>query len=514
LKKALLIYTLTESSYQNALKQGVDVVICFESKLPADQSQITIILADDYRIEGSWKAYEYNRQLWNSMKAKSANEWQIKGIDISPMVLKKWYWGNQAIGSIFAAAEPYKNSHEWIVQVSYFSKNRIKQTLKWFKLQFISWYKSIVDKTTVPPIINRKIGVLINNEFELLQYRSILEHLPEQDILVFHYGNINLNSLGAIATVNIANIQSSIPFKCFTYFKWNTEELSAYNFLQSKWFNTANAIERINYIKSSSVSVLLMNVAENLPLRNLLKPILGNDVILCNTMNGLKAGEAHDTDVNFDYWFVWNQSLKSLLHTTCQIPLDKLIEVGHLSQDLIAHYTNQNTHNAFLEQHKGKRVVSVFSVKGDRLEKITIIKWMHQVIASRPDVVFMYKRHPLETVSNLQHLTSERIYLVPDQFSNDKQALYDQIYASEFIIVFGSTVAYESAWLNTKAYNFELRKTPFIQQGSDPYIQTISSTNELDKVLAETPKEKPAIQPSTSVAKRIADFILSHVKSF
>jgi uncharacterized protein YciI len=257
-----------------------------------------------------------------------------------------------------------------------------------------------------------------------------------------------------------------------------------------------------------------MNVAENLPLRNLLKPILGNDVILCNTMNGLKAGEAHDADVNFDYWFVWNQSLKSMLHTTCQIPLDKLIEVGHLSQDLIAHYTNQNTHNAFLEQHKGKRVVSVFSVKGDRLEKITIIKWMHQVIASRPDVVFMYKRHPLETVSNLQHLTSERIYIVPDQFSNNKQALYDQIYASEFIIVFGSTVAYESAWLNTKAYNFELRKTPFIQQGSDPYIQTISSTDELDKVLAETPQEKPAMQPSTSVAKRITDFILSHVKSF
>jgi uncharacterized protein YciI len=231
-------------------------------------------------------------------------------------------------------------------------------------------------------------------------------------------------------------------------------------------------------------------------------------------MNGLKAGEAHDADVNFDYWFVWNQSLKSLLHTTCQIPLDKLIEVGHLSQDLITHYTNQNTHNAFLEQHKGKRVISIFSVRGDRYEKLATIKWMHQVIASRPDVVFMYKRHPLETETDLRSLTSERIYLVPDQYSNDKQALYDQIYASEFIIVFGSTVAYESAWLNTKAYNFELRKTPFIQQGSDPYIQTISSTDELDKVLSETPQEKPAMQASSSVAKRIADFILSHVKSF
>ena len=508
MKKALLIEILKAPDYQAALKQGVELIVCQRSLV--ESPEIKVVMADDYRVEGSWLAYQYNQSIWQVMRSKSPNEWQIDGIDIAPMVPKKLYWSNHSIGAIYAAAEQFKSTHFFIDQIQYFPKNRIKQTLKWIMLQLKFFKEVLFHKYPKPIKIKGSIGVLLNSQFEFELYLPVLKYIKHKGLIVFHYGNIDANVLQEFTHTDISNIGQKLSFKFLKYFKWTSEELSAYNFIQSKWINSTNAIARIKFIHSTGIKVLLTNVAENLPLRNLMKPIFGKDIMLYNAMNGLKAGEAHDADVYFDYWFVWDTQLKQLLHQMCKIPLESLIEVGHLSQDLIANYVNKQTYKSFLDTHQGKRVISIFSVRGERQEKTEVLNWMHHILATRQDVVFIIKPHPLE--HDFKSINHPNMFVVPTEYGNQKQALYDQIFASEFVVVFGSTVAYESAWMQTKAYNFELRPKPFIQANAHILIEHINSTSSLDKALEQKPLIKLSINIESHVAFNMAKHMLSHVE--
>ena len=204
MKKALLIEILKAPDYQAALKQGVELIVCQRSLV--ESPEIKVVMADDYRVEGSWLAYQYNQSIWQIMRSKSPNEWQIDGIDIAPMVPKKLYWSNHSIGAIYAAAEQFKSTHFFIDQIQYFPKNRIKQTLKWIMLQLKFFKEVLFHKYPKPIKIKGSIGVLLNSQFEFELYLPVLKYIKHKGLIVFHYGNIDANVLQEFTHTDISNI--------------------------------------------------------------------------------------------------------------------------------------------------------------------------------------------------------------------------------------------------------------------------------------------------------------------
>jgi hypothetical protein len=501
-------------------QQGADTVVCNENRLKNIPSNINVVNAEVYRIEGTWAAYKYNNDILDALWQKHKSKFVIRKINIRPAASKWIYWTNYRVGALEACANTLFPQSPVLNLSPYAGKSKLKEIVKYGK-NFLenNWkaFRSNTSKTEIKITGKPQTGLLVNNDFEVLLYRYIIELLIDEDIIIFHYGNINFNhpflTHQRIQFIDLSKLSYSAYQSPMWPFFTKKEELYMANILFQNWQSLSSEIARYELIKQTGISKIVINVGENLPLRNLMKPVFGDAITVFNTMNGVKSGEAHDADINFDKWFVWDQEMKNLLINDCSIQADKLLVSGHLSEDHIRHHQFENSIQLDLDKIKNKKIITVFSVRGNRKEKVDAFQLLYQMQKQHEDWFIIVKPHPLEKKADYiwpeDH--NPNVIYIDESLKNSKSALFDLLHVSDLSLVFGSTVALESSWIKTPCITFEYRSVSFIHTSDTTFIQHLDSIKELENRLQYL--EKKPILNNTAKDISVSGKIVEHLKN-
>ena len=459
---------------------------------------IDYINSEVFRVPGTHEAYKYNNSIIDRLYSKFENKLAVNGISTRKAISKMVYWTNYKTGYLHACINALGKASEIVGIKPYLPGNIFRETTKYIR-HYISnnlKYFLLQNIACNEEVNNRKIGLLVNDSFELGMFEYLVKTASPADLVIFHYGNIDFTQYPfvgpEIKTIDLNKIRhySKQPF--INPFSLRATETAVVNILVSNWHYISSEIMRYRYIAGTSVKSLIINVGENLPVRNLMTDIFGDTVKVYNTMNGIKSGEAHDGDVYFTKWFVWDDIMKRMLVEKCGVKEDMLSVSGHLMKDFVNEFTFKNTLEIEVARLENKKVISVFSVRGQREEKVETFKYVSGLIKNNPEYVLIIRPHPLENEGDYAFPDSPtpNIYFVRYDLKNSKQTLYDQIFISDIGIVFGSTVAMECQWMNVPAVTFEKRETSNIYCVDQVSIRHVRSVNDLRTILETLEKKK------------------------
>ena len=518
IKSIYIVDVLNDFHLDKSISMHANCVICNEnnvSKIIPDG--IEVINAEIYRVEGTWKVYEYNDEIVSRLITNSPQSFKLFGYSLESIISKTIYWNNYRFGPLYVAYDLIEIPKKIINKFELIKANWFKECFKFSKF----YLKNCIDFMRIKSVFitktpRAKLGILVNNEFELKLYFDVIESLKHDDLILFHYGNIEEFDLNVIPTnvqkfnLSLINAIAYQPFLMPLLF--NSKELISINLIAKDWNNIATEIQQYIFIKQVGIEKLLINVAENIPVRNLMSQVFDGKIEVYNTMNGLKSGEAHDSDITFDKWFVWDKFMRDLLHEKCKLAYSKLIVSGHLSQDLISNYNFKNTFNFDLDSIKGKKIISIFSVRGYRKEKLDAFEVLYEFLEKNEDFFLFVKPHPLEQVKDYITPNSKvkNVFFLPEFAKNSKDALYDQLFLTDLSIVFGSTVALESKWMGVPCLSFEYKQQSLIYNLSSNEITHIKSKNELFEYIKNCiSKSISKNEPNQNVSKIIAESLLT-----
>ncbi len=514
-KKVFIVDSLNEEGLQKALELDSNCIISNEVKLNSSIPEgIEIINAEIYRVDGTWEIYKYIQNIVNRLCTNTPKQFIISGINLQPAMSKLIYWTNYRLGALRVAFNKIEEPKSNVNNFQFIKASKSKEVLKYFKNYLLNnwyWLKSKNKKLALSKT-NATIGVLINNEFELKLYQDTIRLIG--NCVVFYNGNIDLKEYDIQSEhIQFVDLSSSrrVNYQPFSNpMNKNAEELFISNVILKDWIDIAIEIEHYKYISKSGIKKLLINVGENLPLRNLMPQVFKSSIEVYNSMNGLKSGEAHDADVNFDKWFVWDQGMFNLLNKQCHLPAEKLIISGHLSEDQIADHKFQNSIQIDLNNIENKKVISIFSVRGHRKEKVDAFKILYAFLETHTDFYLIVKPHPLEKKSDYIYPNSsiKNVYFIPEELKNSKSALFDQLALSDLTIVFGSTVALESNWMGVPCITYEYKEKSFIYDLESSDIVHINDENQLLLKLLKTDKK---ITKLNHLKPKVCEVIASHL---
>lgn len=509
------------ATLEKAKAMSITTIVCNENRVKQLPDNLMVVNAELFRVEGTWAAYQYNNSILDKLWADCGNQLKIKGFSLRAAASKWIYWTNYRTGALEACINKEFASKPVLRLTKYASDNRLKELVKYYKNYFSNNWKALRRRYQGLNLqIDRKaeIAILVNNDFEILLYKYIIGHLSDQNIIVFHYGNINLQHdfliNDHILLIDLSKISFDARQRFVSPFRLTTEGLYMANILYQNWHSIGSEIARYDYIKQTGVKKILINVGENLPLRNLMKPVFGHSIQVYNAMNGMKSGEAHDSDINFDKWFVWDQEMKELLMRTCHLKSETLVVTGHLSEDHIRHHQFENSIKLDLEAIKDKKIITVFSVRGNRKEKVDAFNLLYRLLKDHPDWLIVVKPHPLEKKADYiwPEVDNSNVIYVEESLKNSKTGLFDLLHIADLSLVFGSTVALESSWIKTPCITFEYRSVSFVHTTNSEFIRHINSMEALENALKNLNKKHTSTNPqdSTSVSKDIAEILKTH----
>ncbi|HEY1047211.1 MAG TPA: hypothetical protein VGF79_12275 [Bacteroidia bacterium] len=519
--KVYINYSITDADVAYIKQNKINAVVCYDIRSSENlPSQVEVHFSEENRVRGTHEAYRYNDRVINSLLSK-IGKIKVNGIDILPAINKLVYWTNYKIGAIKLTLKENFPDSICYDRTSYFPDTYLKSLLKYFKL-FLSNNRNVQKASKVElTTINRQyhIGILVNNSFELQLYRYIIDQLDPHELVIFHYGNIDFTGsdidLNGVELLNLKDFQKETSQPWINPFRLNKEELSVLNILYKDFKMISRELNGYECMKACKVKSLLINEGENQPLRNLLKSVLGEDTIIYNTMNGMKAGEAQDNDVAFDHWFVWNENMRNNMSVTTGLKKDFLINVGHLAEDAIAHHRFENTIQIDTEKLKTKKVITIFSVRGQKQEKKDVFRVIYDLLKSDQTIFVIIKPHPLENPSDylIEMNGNENIYLVDEKLKNSKQTVYDLLSLSDLTIVFGSTVSLESKLFGVECLSVEYADESLISDVDMDKIKHIRNKEELIELLLKVRKksEQQSMQiDSSMVSNRIIQVLKSN----
>lgn len=513
--KIFAVDLLNAASLSRARSLNADTIICNEKAKGLDHKGFDMVNAEVYRIQGTWKAYDYNKKIAQKLISRYGSKLTISNINIAKAIPKLLYWTNHRVGYLYACIDHLDWKQYEIKYIQpYLPGKRLRETIKYFYYFFSNNYRRLTTKTQIgiPPVgKDRTIGILINDEFELGVFEYIVRAIPKEKLVIFYTADINFSKYPFVdkdtKTINLKHIRKISRQPLLNPFSMDIEELNAFNVIAKDWQFISTRIEQHKHIAQSHISSLLVNVGENRPLINLLPQILGPGVRLYNTMNGIKSGEAHDADVNFTKWFVWDEQMKKLLSENCHLNGSMLAVTGHMMQDFVEHYQFRNTLSANIEKLKGRKVISVFSVRGRREEKVELLNYLYDLLQHDSSYFLIIRPHPAETRAEmiLPPDGMDNVLFVNYDQENSKQSLYDQIYLSDIGIVFGSTVAIECKWMGVPVVTFEKREISNVYCADDKNILHIRHLDNVKMIIKALDKKgkQDRYHNSSSVATRM-----------
>ena len=228
-------------------------------------------------------------------------------------------------------------------------------------------------------------------------------------------------------------------------------------------------------------------------------------------MNGVKSGEAQDSYVNFDYWFVWDQQMKQMLIDANKLPEQKLIVSGHLIEDLISNYQYHNSLNLDLKFLEDKKVISIYTTKGKRYAKLASMKFLFELLEEDESLALIIRPHPAEKPEDfiLPDKNLNRIHFASYNSINLNSSLHDLLLMSDLAIVFGSTVALDAKWMGVPCISFEIREKSLIYCADNDKIKHVSTIEDF-KTLVKSSLTKKVKNIEENKAS-VSDFILEEI---
>lgn len=509
---------LDKATFLSHYKKGVRCFLYNEITFDTEEfkeEELFFYNCSQDRVESTWFTWKENEKILNKYLDKFPNAFAYGKYDFTLAVKKTLYWSNQKSGFIEFARTTKFTDTEVVETCQLHGFNKWKIIVKTIAFKLRNVFKHTPKFNIGENVSNEgKVGIFIKHVFQLQLYKHIVAETKENNSFVFFVTDKEvLNGLETLGVersrvVLIENFNNSIVrffLKTKYFLQLNKEDWYIWNQLMLQelefdtWINIGNSIAK------SGISKLLMNEGENGIMGAVLGEIMTkNNIKTYNTMNGMKSGQAQDYFINFDKWFIWDEQMKSLLMKGNYLPESKFIVSGHLMEDEASNHVFQNSLNIEKVKYQNKRIISLFSIRGNREEKIETIKFLEEYLTANNDVFLIIRPHPSEVnnaiFGNLE--TFDNCFIVNYNSSNSKITLYDQMLISEFSICFGSTVALESKWFGVPCISFEKREKSLIYLIDNIAIKLVHSVKELRDEIVEK-KTRKDFANRQNVAKEI-----------
>lgn len=500
MKKVAAVFKLTKELFQKFSKNGITDIFYYEidedlyENYKQGSNSINLINVSGYRVPGTWKTLHYIDAVLKNIVKKSPDIFYINGYNTYDALLKELYWSNFRVGSLYYAIDQLKGDYKIEYCQPYFKANYFKELLKWLRNSYQLWNNSFIKRGNSKNSIKSKykIGFLVNNDFVFNLYENLLGKFKSDEIVLFLENNLNDTNHFKIKdfgfTCIYLNKLSSAPKTSLFINPLIHEgiELEFLNVFLKSHQKFVEAISHYQFIKEFNLEAIVINEAENIPELLLLKSVVGKTTRVINTMNGAKGGEAHDSVLNIDEWFVWDEFMKEFMYKNGVTADVKLLPFGHLSSENAINHIYSNSLNINIDLNK--IIVSVFSVNDDRPEKQTLLKLIEKILNEYPDkFIFLYREHPTEK-SKIKLPQSNNFIKINYNQSNSKVTLYDQLYISDLSIVYGSTVALESTWFKVPCVTFEPNEISILPFVDNRFVSHINKISHLEVLINKLEK--------------------------
>lgn len=511
MNKTYICNTLDEAALQHALKLKSNIIIANDSSVPIPQN-IKYINSFHQREKGSWLAYKTNTKVLHQLEKKYPALFKIKKYNLFKAYQKLLFWTNWKTGIAHYVADQQQNL-DIKYKESLYPASYKRLVVKYILLLLKSYFLKNKNNEQLSKISTKiKYAIFFSDPFELSLLSKLIKLFKKEElILVCH--NLSFHSSDKKNT--IAAEYDTIYFdKKYNYripliniFKCNKDELNILMHILSFWNVLKNHIYNYEQLANSNIQSILVNAGENEPFANVLCEVVQNKKIkVFNMMNGIKAAEANNKDVQFNKWFVWDHKMKELLINECHVQ-DRILSVaGNLSEDYIQSHRFSNSINIEIDKIFNKKVISLFSINDNRFEKKELFTFLNN-LSRKENYVLLVRRHPLEgKVFFEQNFTNDNpnVFFIKYTDETSKLTLYDQLAISDVAIVLGSTVALEAKWFKVPCISYESSEKSILYCINNEDIFHARNIEDLKSILLNIKKRIHKVDEAVVEVKTVA----------
>jgi hypothetical protein len=511
---------LSRKKYLRYKEKGVNIFLFNEIDFSTDEYiDDTFFNCNSEKVPSTWFTWDENDKLLQSFKIKYPQFFNWNGYDMTLVFQKMLFWTNYKTGFLWYC----KNKFYPDVKVCHIDEFHPYSVVK----SGIRYFRARMAKQNIVPVKNeiraqdKSYAIHLKDDFELGLYDHFIKEAAKTSAYRLFYekklSNETIENLG-LKKDDITYLHTLKPIFNFPAIDLKKVKGTEW-YILSAFFRHWEVINKWMYkseqMAFSGIRHIVVNEAENGIYGACLGEVMKkNGVKVYNTMNGLKAGQAQDAHINFTKWFVWDEQMKRMLMEKCGLEEARLVVCGHLMEDFAIDYVNQDSLGIDKNLLKGKKVISVFSIKSKREAKLYSLSYLYELVKKDPSLFLIVRPHPSEKTEDfiLPDFESDRIHWVQYEQKNSKTTLYDQISISDVCVVFGSTVALECKWFDKSCLTLEPRKTSllyFVDGHDTVHVNNVSDFKvELNNLLYRE-KEMKISQPLQKVATRMVEYMHS-----
>jgi hypothetical protein len=463
---------LNESEAARARQAGADTVVCNGIAPGLGDLPFRIVDANEYRIEGSHRAFDANLKLYENEMAKAwPSVFSFRGLPLWDAYLKALLWSNRKIAYLEEAIAQLGPDVQAVQRIPLHSGSRWRCTLALVKamLRRLKGGNYRVPDLQIPE--QARLGFLIEDLFEFSLIQRLQAAFPKESALVLpphhRFRKEEIAQLRAdgytvviCQALNWSHLPYTLPFRFGGSRAW---------FVQQMLSNEPGISACLSWGKAlidSPLRAIVTVAQENTPYGHLLGRMAeaaGKHVI--NVMNGIKFGEANDRLVQFQCWMMWDKAMQQLLHRHSGLPLERLFPGGNLTRDNIRGHVYSGHIPVSDAERAEKRIISIISTRDLRRDKVTALAALYDWAATQSDVILLYRPHPSEKEDSY-YLPAPTagidIRMVKPEAAVAKKSLLDQLMSSDLTINFGSTVSIEAWWMKTPCITFEMKPASWL----------------------------------------------------
>lgn len=463
---------LNEAEVAKARQAGADTVVCNGIAPGLGDLPFRIVDANEYRIEGSHRAFDANLRVYENEMAKAwPAAFSFRGTPLWDAYLKALHWSNRKIAYLEEAIAQLGPDVQVVHRIPLHSGSRWRCAMAMAKAMLRKVKGGAYQVPVLPIPQEARLGFLIEDLFEFSLVQRLQAAFPKESVLVlpphhrFKKADIEgLRADGHRVVICPAGTWSHLPpvnpFRFGGSQAWFVQQMLSNEPGISACLSWGRAL------MDSPLRVLVTVAQENTPYGHILGRMAeasGKQVI--NVMNGIKFGEANDRLVQFQCWMMWDEAMQKLLHRHSGLPVERLCPGGNLTRDNIRGHVYSGHIPVSEEERATKRIISIISTRDLRRDKVTALATLYAWAAQQTDVILLYRPHPSEKEDSYYLPASDAgidIRMVRPDASVAKKSLLDQLMSSDLTINFGSTVSIEALWMKARCITFEMKPASWL----------------------------------------------------
>jgi predicted transcriptional regulator len=506
----LAVNKLNNFQFLEAKKAGVRTFLFNEiAFIPDEKDECVFYNCTQNRIQGSWLTWDKNNLVIQSFFKKHPQFFYYNQYNLILAVQKAAFWSNSKTGFLHQSViNDFATEKIYFIE-PFYQINRWKVIVKYL----LAYFKLKRNKKPVQTKNNQfkgRIGIHIKDNFQLNLYKHVLIKIKNNSkFVVFFNSGVDSSKLDGIDSFQIKQNHTTTCLPWINPLFLNKDNLYVLNTIVNHKKELDDYVQQAEQIANTGVVKMLINEAENGHYGACYSEVFKNyNILTYNTMNGMKAGEAQDSHINFDQWFIWDEYMKKMMLDKTNLKENQLVVSGHLIEDSIKQHQFKNALPLDLQTLKNKKVISVFSVSGKRVSKLEAIDYLYQLLSDSDEYFLIIRPHPLEKEEDfvLPKNAIKNIYFVKYDMNNSIDTLHDQILISDIGVVFGSTVALECKWMGVPCITYEHNKESVIYNVDDENIFHVRTLNDFKSKLNDLLKNSQKKQLDSS--SKVADFII------